>query len=38
VTGIIASHRHAPFQMVGSIVVRGDQHVDPFEITFSAPC
>ena len=38
VARIVASHRHAPFQMVGSIVVRRDHRVDPFAVTFSAPC
>ena len=35
---VVTAHRHAPFDNVGSIVVRRDHRVDPLEVTFSAPC
>jgi len=38
VAWIVPSHRYAPFRMVGSMVVRRDQRVDPFALPFSAPC
>jgi hypothetical protein len=33
-----STHSAAPFRVVGSIVVRRDHDVDPWKVTFSAPC